>query len=58
MAKILVFGPILAPLAKIWIPKTFFMDFTYIRCYALLQDIIVCNLKKTNEPHFRKWQKT
>ena len=46
MAKILVFGPILAPLAKIWIPKTFFMDFTYIRCYALLQDIIVCNLKK------------
>ena len=41
--KKLVSGPILAPLAKIWAPKIFFMDYTSIWCYTFLQAIIVCN---------------
>ena len=30
-------------------PKTFFMGFTSIRCYTLLQAIIICNFKEKYE---------
>ena len=35
----------------------FFAGFTSISSYTLFQAIILCNLKETNEPGLRKWQK-
>ena len=46
MAKTLVLGLILTPLAQIWAQKSFLVDFTSARCYTLLQAIIVCNFKE------------
>ena len=38
-------------------PKNLFVGFTSTRFYTLLQAIIVCYSRKTNEPNLRKWQK-
>ena len=46
MAKHLISGLILAPLAQIWVPKAFFVGFTSTRCQTLLQAIIVYNFKE------------
>ena len=46
MAKNLVLGLILAPLAQIWPSKFFFVDLTSTSCQALLQAITVCNFKE------------
>ena len=40
---------------KFGIKKIFFKDFTSTACQTLLQAIIVCNFKETNEPNLRKW---
>ena len=55
--KPLVFGPILATLAQMWVLKIFFMGFTSTRCYTLLQAIIVYNSRKTNKSNLTKHQK-
>ena len=39
-------GPILARLAQIYAPKSFFVGFISIRCWALSQAIIICNFKE------------
>ena len=57
MAKNLVSGQILAPLAQIWVPKFF------SRIFPLLDVRHCCKLKfhsismKTNKPNLRKWKK-
>ena len=57
MAKNLVSGQILAPLAQIWVPKFF------SRILPLLDVRHCCKLKfhsismKTNKPNLRKWKK-
>ena len=58
MAKKLVSGPILTPLAKIWARKNFFVDFISTRCYTLLQAIIVCNIKENSRTKLEKMAKT
>ena len=40
------FGPFCTVLTQIWSTKIFDMDFTFARCYTLLQPIIVCNFKE------------
>ena len=40
IAKNLVSKPILAPLAQIWAPENFLLDFTSTRCYKF------CNFKE------------
>ena len=58
MAKNLISGQILAPLALIWVPKFF------SRILPLLDVRHCCKLKfysismKTNKPNLRKWKKT
>ena len=49
---------ILASLAKIWVTKTFFVDFTSTRCETLTQISLYAISTKTNEPNLRKWMKT
>ena len=39
-------------------PKNFFVGFTSTRFYTLLQAIIVCYSRKTNEPNLRNCKKT
>ena len=46
MAKNLIFGLILVRFCEIWFQKTFFIDFVYTKCHALLQAIILCNFKE------------
>ena len=46
MAGNLVSDPILAYFGPNWCPKTFVVGFTSIRCYTLLQAVIVRNYKE------------
>ena len=57
MVKNLALGSILALLAPVWAPKTFFMEFTSTGCKDLLQVNIVCNFKENQLSKLEKMSK-
>ena len=57
MVKKLIWGSILARLAKIWVSKIFFVGFIYTKCYTLSQAIIACNFKANVRSKLKKMTK-
>ena len=52
--KKLILGTIFACLAKIWIPKFFFISVSSSGCLSLWQAIIVCNFKENQSSKLKK----
>ena len=57
MAKNLLLGTTLAPLAQIWAQKNFFVDLPVLDVRHCCKLSLYAISKKTNEPNLRKWQK-
>ena len=57
MTENLPLGPILVHLVQIWAQEILFLSFISKSIQSLSQAIIQYNIKETNKPNFRKWEK-